>query len=103
MAQRRDEVLRPLGGEAARDVFDIPVHPRDLATDAAEPEVEAATLENEGQMLGEVNAALARIETGTCASCGKAIAQERLNAVPYTRQCVRCARLEPRETALAEE
>jgi RNA polymerase-binding transcription factor DksA len=52
-------------------------------------------LENEQQALGEVAAALGRIERGTfgrCEGCGEAIPGGRLRALPYARYCVGCAR-----------
>ena len=94
VAQRREEVLRPLGGEAGGGISDLPLHPSDLAADSAERDVEAAVFETEGHLLADINAALARIEAGTfgkCESCGKGIAKNRLDAVPYARICKRCA------------
>ncbi len=44
--------------------------------------------------LRQIKSALDRIENGTygeCASCGEAISQERLDAVPYTALCRNCA------------
>jgi len=52
-------------------------------------------IENEEKIIEEVNAALERIEQGTfgqCEGCRQAIAAERLEAVPYTRYCINCAR-----------
>jgi DnaK suppressor protein len=43
--------------------------------------------------LDEIHDALARLETGgfgVCEGCGGAIALERLRAVPWARQCLRC-------------
>lgn len=43
--------------------------------------------------LQDVDAALGRLDAGTygvCASCGGAIAPERLEALPTTTQCVSC-------------
>ena len=60
-------------------------------------EVELGFIANEESLLNEANAALARIEAGTfgsCESCGKAIAKARLDALPYARQCIHCARVE---------
>jgi RNA polymerase-binding transcription factor DksA len=51
--------------------------------------------ENEEHTLGEIAAALGRIEQGTfghCDGCRKAIPKDRLNALPYARYCVGCAR-----------
>ncbi|MEQ1507822.1 MAG: TraR/DksA family transcriptional regulator [Myxococcota bacterium] len=44
--------------------------------------------------IGEIRAALARIEAGTwgtCERCGDPIAPRRLEVVPHARHCVRCA------------
>ena len=52
-------------------------------------------LEQEGkEELRQINNALQRIESGayrTCASCGRDIDQRRLQAIPYTDQCIACA------------
>jgi RNA polymerase-binding transcription factor DksA len=42
----------------------------------------------------ELEAALARIDSGTygaCERCGDAIPEERLDAIPHARTCVRCS------------
>ena len=47
------------------------------------------------QRLSEIDAAIARHETGgygTCARCGAPIGAERLVALPATTLCVECAR-----------
>lgn len=44
--------------------------------------------------LEQVNQALRRLESddyGICTSCGKAIGEDRLEAVPYAAQCIDCA------------
>jgi RNA polymerase-binding transcription factor DksA len=66
-----------------------------LGTDNHEQEVALGLLENEGQMLEQTAAALARIEQGTygrCVDCQKDIPAERLRAIPYTPRCFECAR-----------
>jgi RNA polymerase-binding protein DksA len=90
-----EEALHPVGGEAAGGLSDVPVHPADLGTDNYEEEVTLGLLENETQFLMEINDALERIEQGTfgrCEECGQPISWERLQALPYARYCVRCAR-----------
>ncbi len=91
-----EEALRPIGGEASGSLSDVPVHPADLGTDNFEEEMAVTLLENEAQLLAEVNAALERIERGTfgrCENCGQEIPRKRLDALPYARYCLRCARL----------
>jgi RNA polymerase-binding transcription factor DksA len=49
----------------------------------------------EARLLAEVIAALDRIDAGTfgtCLDCGRPISRARLDALPYARQCIRCAR-----------
>lgn len=55
---------------------------------------EIAIAANEGGILEAVEDALQRIEDGTygvCEDCGESIPTERLDAIPYTPYCVRCA------------
>jgi RNA polymerase-binding transcription factor DksA len=77
------------------DVPGGPIPATESVVDSGLVEVEVGMIANEEQLLGEVNAALARIEKdafGLCESCGKAIARTRLDALPYARQCIRCAK-----------
>jgi len=90
-----DEGLRQGGGEASGNLSNTPLHLADLGTDAFEQEMTLSLLENEGQQLQEIAAALDRIGQGTfgrCRECGRDIPRARLDAVPYTRYCVDCAR-----------
>ena len=44
--------------------------------------------------ISQINAALARIEDGSygeCVTCGAAVGEKRLEAVPHTPQCITCA------------
>jgi len=75
------------------NVSSAPVHLADVAEDSVEADVEI--LHTTRSILDEVNAALARLDEGTfgvCVECGTTISEERLNAIPYTAYCVRCAR-----------
>jgi RNA polymerase-binding transcription factor len=70
-----------------------PVHLADVAVEAVDADVEV--LQTERSILDEINAALDRVDDGSfarCTSCGTAISEERLKAIPYAAQCVRCAR-----------
>ena len=90
-----------LGEEAFRRTGDgnlssVPLHPADLGTDAFERQMTFVLLENEGQTLAETAAALDRIERATfglCEECQTEIPKARLQAVPYTRHCIDCARI----------
>ena len=52
-------------------------------------------LEKEGQEeLKQITKALQRLDTGdylNCSVCGKEIGDQRLQAIPYTDQCIICA------------
>lgn len=66
-------------------------HLADSATETYLRELDGGLEENADHILEEIRAALGRIEDGTygvCATCGKPIATERLEAVPYAARCV---------------
>lgn len=93
--QLKDEALRPLGlgGEASGSFSDAPTHPADLGTHCFEEDVALSLVENEEQIIAEVNTALERIEQrtfGRCEACGKEIARQRPQALPYARNCIDC-------------
>lgn len=95
LSELADEALRPVGGEASGNLSDVPVHMADLAAENYEEEIALELAENEDRLLAEVDDALARIDRGTfgrCENCGREIPRERLDAVPYARYCIRCAR-----------
>ena len=71
-------------------------HPGDFIDDAA-TETACGVLESlegrEHRVLAEIEAAEGRLAMGTfgvCVACGRAIAVERLRALPTARLCVRC-------------
>jgi DnaK suppressor protein len=71
----------------------------DTATVTVDREMDFSLEEKSHQILGEIDAALERIEGGTfglCARCGKPIGEERLEAKPYATLCIECKRLEER-------
>ncbi|MDB5312809.1 MAG: yocK [Gemmataceae bacterium] len=95
LSDLEEEALRPVGGEAGGGLSDVPVHPADPAAAEYDEQVSIGLLETEAELLTEVTDALARIEQGTfgrCEECGQEISRERLNALPYARYCLRCAR-----------
>jgi RNA polymerase-binding protein DksA len=95
LTELEEETLRPVGGEASGDLSDVPLDPADLGSDNYEEEFSLGRLQNEDQLIDAINDALERIEQGTfgrCQECHKEISRERLNALPYTRYCIQCAR-----------
>ncbi len=73
----------------------MPTHMADIGSDAFEQDFTLSLLANERQVLDEISAALDRLDTGrfgACEECSGSIPKSRLNALPYTRYCVSCAR-----------
>ena len=86
--QARVQQLRRPG-----DLSSVPTHNADNDTEGLDVDLAVdATLRDE---LRAVNYALERIVAGTygkCERCGKPIAAERLEALPYTPHCIDCGR-----------
>ena len=72
----------------------VPSDMADVGTDAFEQELTLNLLGNEKGVLEQIEAALKRIEDGSygqCEGCGVGIPKARLEAIPYTALCVKCA------------
>ncbi len=92
-----EEALRANGSATGGNLSRAPLHMADLGTDSFEQEFTLSLLQNEEQVLEEIAGALDRIEKktfGRCEECQGVIPKGRLQAVPYTRHCVQCARKE---------
>jgi DnaK suppressor protein len=90
VSQLKGEALSGNGGLSA-----TPIHMADLGSDNYDQEFTLTLIENEEDVLAEIDQALTRIKAGsfgTCENCQAAIPKERLQAIPYTRHCVECAR-----------
>lgn len=90
-----DEALRHNQKEASGNLSSMPIHMADIGTDAFEQENTLNLLANEKQVLEEIGEALDRIDDGTfglCEECQQEIPKARLEALPYARYCVECAR-----------
>ena len=69
--------------------------PADTGSESFAQEFSLELLARDEQTLGEVDAALGRIEDGTfgrCEGCEAWIAKARLQAMPYARKCIDCQR-----------
>jgi RNA polymerase-binding protein DksA len=89
-----DEALG-VNGAKAGGKSNAPVDMADVATDNFEQEFTLSLLQNQEQVLEEIGEALERIRQNTfgrCEECDKPIPKARLQALPYARHCVACAR-----------
>ena len=78
------------------DLSTVPTHPADIGTDNYEQEFTLGLLESERALLGEIDAAIARIEAGTfgiCLGTTEAIGVVRLKARPWAKYCIDYARM----------
>ncbi|MEO1497745.1 MAG: TraR/DksA C4-type zinc finger protein [Planctomycetota bacterium] len=72
----------------------MPIHMAELGSENFEQEFNLSVLETEEDTISAIDDALKRIEAGVfgiCTVCGEPIPKQRLNAIPYTPMCVRCA------------
>src|SRR6476659_3796876 len=89
-----DQVRSGTSGNGSSDLSNAPYHLGDMGTDEFLYDMNATLLENEQYIVAEARAALERMEQGTfgiCESCGQPITSARLEAIPFTRFCVKCA------------
>lgn len=93
--QMTDEALRRDQAESSGNLSNVPLHMADVGTENYDQEFTLSLIENEQEVLGQIYEALARIDTGTfgtCEDCGQPIAKPRLQAIPYAKLCIDCAR-----------
>jgi DnaK suppressor protein len=77
------------------ELTNYPLHMADDGTDTMEQEKDYLLASQEGRQLLEVDTALRMLyknpdEFGACERCGREIAMDRLEAVPWTRFCIDC-------------
>lgn len=88
--------LRKSGIEGS-DSNAMPIHMAELGSDNFEQEFTLGLMEAEGGTLEQIDSALGRINDGsygTCVDCEGVISKARLNAIPYTPVCIKCAELQ---------
>jgi DnaK suppressor protein len=74
-------------------------HMGDTASATFDRELDYTLEDNSEHVLGEIDAALKRIDDGTfgrCGRCGEPIAEARLEALPWATMCIECRRREER-------
>ncbi len=81
------------GTKSPGEISNAPTHLGSVADSNLDANI--GLVENEEAILKSVETALERIENGSfglCEDCGHDISAERLDAIPYTGICTRCAR-----------
>lgn len=82
--------------QASRDTNADDEHDPEGATIAFERSQIGALVLQVRRHVAEIDAALVRVDSGTygvCESCGEQIGEDRLDARPEARTCIRCASL----------
>lgn len=88
-----DAALRKSSSEGG-DATSMPIHMAELGSENFEQEFTLSLMQAEGDTLDLIEAAIERVEDGTygtCSGCGGTIPKLRLNAIPYTPVCIKCA------------
>jgi DnaK suppressor protein len=90
-----EETPGSLEDETEEIVGTVDNHLAETASATLDREIDYTLEDNAEQVLASIDAALRRIEEGTygsCETCGRPISEERLEAIPYARQCIECKR-----------
>ena len=93
--QMTDEALRRNMTSGSGNLSNVPLHMADVGTENYDQEFTLGLIENEQETLELVHEALTRLDQGKfglCVECGEPIPRPRLQAIPYTRHCIGCAR-----------
>jgi DnaK suppressor protein len=91
------EVALRKSGIEGSDSNAMPIHMAELGSDNFEQEFTLGLMEADEGTLGSIDAALERIQDGSygkCIQCEGAISKARLNAIPYTPVCIKCAEMQ---------
>lgn len=91
--QLKENDMTRFNSEVASELSFYDNHPADIATETFEVEMGRALEANESSMLDEINDSLRSIDDGSygkCKTCGKDIGRERLDALPYAKNCIHC-------------
>jgi DnaK suppressor protein len=94
--QMTDEALRRNMQSGSGNLSNVPLHMADVGTENYDQEFTLGLIQNEQGTLELINEALTRLEKGkfgSCVECGDVISKSRLQAIPYTRHCIDCARI----------
>ena len=73
--------------------------PADMAANAYTKELLISMSANDRKLIQLIDEALERVEGGEygeCVNCGEPVAEKRLDAVPWTRYCLKCQDMQER-------
>ena len=94
LLEMRQQLLKTVKEKKERDMTPQDIGDEaDQASHSVERELLFELTDNERTMLDQIEAALRRMEKGTygtCESCRKPIARERIRALPFARYCIAC-------------
>jgi RNA polymerase-binding protein DksA len=93
VTQIEEETTSKSNRDAAGDLSNLPIHIADMGSDTYEQDFNLGLLENEGEEIHEIDAALEKIDEktyGLCEQCNTQIPEKRLSVIPYTRLCIQC-------------
>lgn len=85
--------MTKFNSEVASELSFYDNHPADIASETFEVEKGIALEANEMALLDKIDDALKAIDEGSygkCQTCGKEIAKERLDFLPYALNCINC-------------
>ena len=91
------EVALRKSGIEGSDSNAMPIHMAELGSDNFEQEFTLGLMEADEDTLDSIDSALERIQEGSygkCIQCDGVISKTRLNAIPYTPVCIKCAELQ---------
>lgn len=94
LEQMTDEALGN-AADSSGNLSNVPLHMADVGTENYDQEFTLSLIENEQGTLDQINEAFRRLDAGTyglCEECEQPIAKPRLQALPYTKHCIECAR-----------
>ncbi|HEV3138538.1 MAG TPA: TraR/DksA family transcriptional regulator [Pirellulales bacterium] len=89
-----DAALRKTRTEANGDLSSMPIHMADIGSDNYEQEFTLSLMQTDEMTLESIESAIEKIEDGLfglCEECSGPISKARLNAIPHTPLCIKCA------------
>lgn len=81
-------------GQESGELSSMPIHMADIGSDNFDQDFTLSLMEHDEDRLEMIEQALERIEEGKygrCEECDAVIPKARLNALPFTLFCVKCA------------